>query len=74
MVLLFFVAVAAAPPPSAPLVVERQALAVVNILRPATIRLGDAASGGDAPAVRARDVQLRGADGSLRPARLIEFP
>ena len=67
-------AAAAPPPPSAPLVVERQALTTVHILRPATIRLGDGSSGGNSPPIRARDVQLRGADGLVRPARLIEFP
>ena len=67
--LLAAIAAAASPP-----AVQRQALAVVHILRPATIRLGRGSSGGDGPPVTARAVQWRGADGSVRSARLIEFP
>ncbi len=51
---------------------ERQALATVRIVRPATIALGRHASE-DGRTVVARDTRLTTGDGPQR-ARLIEFP
>ena len=60
---------AATPTPVRP---ERQALATVRIVRPATIELGRQASE-DGRRLIARDTRLTTAGGPQR-ARLIEFP
>jgi hypothetical protein len=51
---------------------KRQAQAMVRIMRPATVRLGEGADGADQdPPVRRTTIRDR--DGELRPAVLVEF-
>ena len=62
---------AAAPEPAAPRVAaESQASAVVRILPGAPIRFAEIEQ--SAPE-RFRDTKIHAADGSLQPARLVEF-
>ena len=68
--------IAAAPadvPHRAPVFV-RQAQATVRIVAPARIRLGEEAVDRYDLKVRATKTRFRDADGSFRPARLVEFP
>ena len=51
-----------------------QAYATVRIIQSATIRLGDAASGWLGMELRATETRFRDADGTMRPARIVEFP
>lgn len=69
MVLLLVLAVAT-PPLVRP---DRQALATVRIVRPATIQHGSFGQTGDGDRIDARNTVLRTVDGTQR-ARLIEFP
>ena len=63
---------ASSPAESAPLVPVRQAVAMVRVLRPARVELGEGASGGDQPAA-VRETIIRDRDGSSKPAVLVEF-
>ena len=66
-------AIAAGPSPAPGAAVARQAQAVVRIVRPARVRLGEEGTDGENIAVPARKTLFRDADGSIRPARLVEF-
>ena len=74
MVLFAAIALAAAPEPARPpvqrVVAERQAMAVVRILPGAQLRFSELEQ--NAPE-RFRETQIRNADGSLEPARVVEF-
>ena len=68
-------ALAAAAPGSVP---ERaparlQAYATVRIIQSATVHIGKAASWHDKE-LRATKTRFRDADGTMRPARIVEFP
>ena len=68
--LVLATAAAEAPPPARHVVAERQALAMVRILPGAALNFSQIEQ--SAPE-RFSDAQIRGADGSSQPARLIEF-
>ena len=51
---------------------ERQAQAVVQILRAARVQLGEGSAGGDQDAA-VRETSIRDQDGQLQPAVLVEF-
>ena len=75
MLLLAALAIAAAPagqtpPPVERVAAERQAQAMVRILPGAQLRFAEIEK--NAPQ-SFRDTQIRAADGSLEPARLVEF-
>ncbi len=71
MVIVAALILAAAPEPVAPRVVaERQAIAMVRILPGAVLKFSEIEK--SAPE-SFRDTQIRAADGSAQPARLVEF-
>jgi hypothetical protein len=68
---------AAAPGPAADsthLLVSRQALATVRISNPARVRLGEVATDRYDLKLAATRARFRDADGTIRPALLVEFP
>ena len=69
MLLIAAASLAASPPPSAASAVA-QATATIRIVRAVELKLDGSPNDG-APAVR--DSQLRGADGTIQQAKLIEF-
>lgn len=70
--LWFAAALASAAPVEQPATPQRHAQAVVRILRPAIIRMGEGAVHGDQrPLVR--ETRLPGSDGLGQPLILIEF-
>jgi hypothetical protein len=60
----------ASPEATTPVVPDRHARAAVRIVRPATLRIAEIEQ--RAPKLL-RDTQLRAPDGTLQPARLLEF-
>ena len=69
MVLFVAAALLASPPPSRPVTAAVQATATIRIVTAVRLTLG--ADNRDAPP--ARDCAIKLDDGSLRPAKLIEF-
>ena len=60
--------------PRAPVTAERQAYAMVTIVKPAIVRFGQGAvQAGERVGIQ-RDSDVHFAGGALQPARLIEFP
>jgi hypothetical protein len=73
---LALASIVAAPsaPPHQPPVFERQATATVRIVNAAKVKLGEQATDRHDWIVPATKTRFRHADGSFRPARLVEFP
>ena len=60
--------------PRAPVTAERQAYAMVTIVKPAIVRLGQGAMQAGERVGMQRDSVVQAAGGGPQPARLIEFP
>ena len=61
-----------APATDTPAVPQRQAQAVVRIVRAARVRLGEGSVGGDQDGA-VRETKVRDGDGEPQPAVLVEF-
>jgi len=67
---LFFAAVLASSAPAHPVAASAQATATIRVLSAVQIKFGAAQNDGVPPA---RDTVVKTADGTLQPAKLIEF-